>query len=367
MSYNSFGLAFVSFKDVGLVVLSKIGDVPIVDDELNVVVNYYSVILNHCRVGELYGPYPLPKLVNHIVYIFPMKLIDPTVKDPRVHGKNRPVPCFLVLFSKSHYKPIIQLNFSYFNAIFKKYATGFHNVHEISEIILKSLLVELWQCVRKHHTTNTNSLKNSLIGELSKYITLLTLYSTTSNVFGNPITCVYVVEPEHLLTTTSVLTTVIHSALLVPELISSTNFHISTTNTIIEVTSDLRLQICTYRTLLSQNHLTNFTSFNALGISPNALPSFFNFSKDMWNVANFQVIAFFQKKQTNNLRHLINYVIRHAPKNYVLAFEKVPSHIDVTEDFSLTLLGLNFLLEQIIRKIVNLLFLNAEKEVESTV
>ncbi len=93
-------IATATFTDLGMEI--KAVSTPSMFDkhELEIIANYYSVIIAQSQEMKLYGPFPVPHKDNWILNTLKFQIIDNSVKDERVILNGGKVPAFLLIFSK---------------------------------------------------------------------------------------------------------------------------------------------------------------------------------------------------------------------------------------------------------------------------
>ncbi len=189
-----FGIAIVHFGDLGLKVSHTFGTIPLDSDELSLIVNYYSIIIQQGKKHTLYGAFPLPHHPDWEVLIYGYEVIDHTIKDSRVRKKGGKTPAFILLI----YNLRLQTQFTQYRTQIQQLLDDYFltpiNIETFSitqlRILLNDILLSIKQKDIIQYTKSryyNNKKKETIISEVVDNLTFLDviLSNTTDRALAN--------------------------------------------------------------------------------------------------------------------------------------------------------------------------------------
>ncbi|MCF2143088.1 MAG: hypothetical protein K9W42_05255 [Candidatus Heimdallarchaeota archaeon] len=163
-----------SFADKGMRLAHNYQIPNITTSELQIIANYYSIILNkNSGTESLYGPLPVTYHTEYLLYVFTFTIKDRTIKDPRIIENDYLVPANLLIFFPTTLEPLA-------NAIREKIFQGvkiwkakFQDICNISQERVNKLNFILNSTIAKEAANQKMSETEKTIVVLSKSIELL--------------------------------------------------------------------------------------------------------------------------------------------------------------------------------------------------
>ncbi len=96
---NRLVIAAATFTDLGMAIKALTPTLNFDKHELEIMANYYSVIVSQSQEARLYGPFPVPHKESWILNTLKFQIIDHSVKDERVVHNGGKVPAFLLILA----------------------------------------------------------------------------------------------------------------------------------------------------------------------------------------------------------------------------------------------------------------------------
>ncbi len=124
--------ALATFTDLGMEIKFHTVTSLFNKHELEMIANYYSVVVAQSVESKIYGPFPVPYKDDWVLVTLKFQLIDHSVQDPRVKASGGKVPSFILIFFHESLFHQISLFRDRMESLLSHLIQNWHSVFEIS-------------------------------------------------------------------------------------------------------------------------------------------------------------------------------------------------------------------------------------------